>query len=124
MYSLQVQNALAALAVNSPSPSPSPSVSSAATVSSAGTPSASPASAVSAVKPAAKSTSGIPQALLDKVRAKEAAKMQASLMTSKEDVMKKEMFGRVPEIARILRTYPLLLVLYVTEVKDFMNSIH
>ncbi len=51
------------------------------------------------------------------VRAKEAAKMQASLMTSKEDAAKKEMFGRVPEIARIVRTYPMLCLIFMRIVR-------
>jgi len=67
-----------------------------------------PKSPVPGASPAKK---GIPQGLLDKIRAKEAAKVKDSLTRDPAEDNKTRMMGHLPEIIRILRSH------FVTEKK-------
>ncbi|KAK7505694.1 hypothetical protein BaRGS_00002965 [Batillaria attramentaria] len=62
-------------------------------------------------KPVTSAHKGIPLSLLEKIRAKEAAKMQAALTRDPAEDRKTEMMGRLPAIIRSLRIH------YVTEKK-------
>ncbi|XP_064599103.1 DNA replication factor Cdt1-like [Liolophura sinensis] len=62
-----------------------------------------------ASKPAVK---GVPQSLLEKIRAKEAAKLQAALTRNPAEEKRTLMMSRLPDMMRIVRNY------YVTEKKN------
>ncbi|KAL8571756.1 hypothetical protein ACOMHN_051123 [Nucella lapillus] len=68
-------------------------------------------SAASTSKPASSAYRGIPLSLLEKIRAKEAARTQAALTRDPKENKKTEMIGRLPTLIRSLRTF------YVTEKK-------
>ncbi|XP_023933156.1 DNA replication factor Cdt1-like isoform X1 [Lingula anatina] len=58
---------------------------------------------------------GVPSSLLERIRAKEAAKLEAVLTRKPEQEQRLKMLERLPEIVRILRSY------YVTEKKPALS---
>ncbi|XP_076470444.1 DNA replication factor Cdt1-like isoform X2 [Babylonia areolata] len=99
----RVEAALAKVAAQSESTHPK--------ASTTGEPSKATVSAPSTPKPADSPYRGIPLSLLEKIRAKEAAKTKAALTRDPKEDKKTEMIGRLPTLIRSLRTF------YVTEKK-------
>ncbi|KAI5741855.1 hypothetical protein M8J77_000498 [Diaphorina citri] len=80
-----------------------------------------PGSSQAVVENLQKVIKGIPQGLLEKVRARQAAKALASMTQSPADIQEAVMLSRLPEMARILR------VLYVAEKRTVLpldNVVH